>query len=61
MKRRILAGILLMLASLIGAGCGGISANGSASPATFLLPGIGQATPAPQPALPEAPLVATRH
>ena len=40
----------LLLASvipLIGAGCSGISATPSVSPLMFLMPGIGQARPAP--------------
>jgi hypothetical protein len=28
--------------ALCGAGCGGLGASGSVSPATFLLPGLGQ-------------------
>jgi len=41
-----LTGLLsLMAVMMVGAACGGISAGGSASPATFLLPGIGQNTP----------------
>ncbi|HEV8540935.1 MAG TPA: hypothetical protein VGR78_00965 [Verrucomicrobiae bacterium] len=40
------AGLLSILTvAMLGASCGGISAGGSASPATFLLPGIGQNTP----------------
>jgi hypothetical protein len=31
---------MLSVVALIGAGCGGISASQSVSPATFLLPGI---------------------
>jgi hypothetical protein len=38
---------MLIVASgaMFGAGCGGIGASGSVSPATFLLPGLGQADP----------------
>jgi len=32
-----------------GSGCGGIGASGSVSPATFLLPGIGQNAPQANP------------
>jgi hypothetical protein len=37
--------ILPGFALLLGAGCSGINATGSVSPATFLLPGIMQADP----------------
>jgi hypothetical protein len=37
---------LLAAVAFIGGGCGGLGASGSISPATFLLPGIGQNTPA---------------
>jgi hypothetical protein len=46
---------MLMLATVavIGMGCGGIGANGSVSPATFLLPGIGQVQPQNPPGGPD--------
>ncbi len=53
MKRWLVSLCLLVTASILGTGCGGISANGSASPATFLIPGIGQSCP-----LPKSPAVA---
>jgi hypothetical protein len=40
----------LLMASaivLIGGGCGGMAASGALSPLMFLLPGLGQAKPAP--------------
>jgi hypothetical protein len=37
---------LLALLSVIGAGCSGINASHSVSPATFLLPGLGRVEPA---------------
>jgi hypothetical protein len=37
----VLAGI-----AIVGSGCGGLGASGSISPASFLLPGIGQNDPA---------------
>ena len=40
-KRNVLA-VLLAGVALIGGGCGGLGASGSISPATFLLPGLGQ-------------------
>jgi hypothetical protein len=42
--------LLLVSVGTIGTGCGGVAANGSVSPATFLLPGIGQTDPQPSPA-----------
>jgi len=42
---------------LLGAGCGGVNAGGSASPASFLLPGLMQADPVPAP--PAEPASAT--
>lgn len=48
LKRNVVRTLgLLVLASvaLLGSGCGGIGAGGSVSPATFLLPGIGQTEP----------------
>lgn len=45
MNRRLLTAGLLTLAAVLITGCGGISANGSASPATFLIPGIGKIEP----------------
>jgi hypothetical protein len=44
-KRTVLLALLAAVA-FIGSGCGGLGASGSISPATFLLPGIGQNTPA---------------
>ncbi|RME91740.1 MAG: hypothetical protein D6766_11340 [Verrucomicrobia bacterium] len=54
--------LLAMLAAgvLLVTGCGGFTASPSISPATFLLPGLGQANPAeaaPTPA-PEPPVTA---
>jgi len=44
------AGLLALAAATgLGAGCGGIGASGSVSPATFLLPGLGHVPP-PSPA-----------
>ena len=42
----------LALPLLAGAGCGGFSASHSISPATFLLPGLVQSQPAPEPVSP---------
>jgi hypothetical protein len=42
--------LLLPCFAALGAGCGGIGANGSVSPATFFLPGIGQVAPQQSPA-----------
>jgi hypothetical protein len=39
--------IIPALALLLVTGCSGINASGSVSPATFLLPGLGQAQPEP--------------
>jgi hypothetical protein len=40
--------ILILLApALLASGCGGFAASKSVSPATFLLPGFGQADPQP--------------
>jgi hypothetical protein len=36
------ASIALAAVALLGMGCGGLGASGSISPATFLLPGLGQ-------------------
>jgi len=60
LNRKLLAWVVAPLFVLLGTGCGGISASRSVSPATFLLPGLMQATPkAADPispaALPEAP------
>ncbi len=47
-KRDVLwaGGMLMLLAvAALGSGCGGLGASGSVSPATFLLPGLGQAEP----------------
>jgi len=41
---------------LLGTGCGGVNAGGSASPASFLLPGLMKADPVPaSPADPAPP------
>jgi hypothetical protein len=37
--------LMLVAVALIGAGCGGINASQSVSPATFLMPGILKNTP----------------
>jgi hypothetical protein len=47
---------LLAFSGLFGAGCSGINAGGSVSPATFFLPGIMKADPAPSP---DAPVFAS--
>ncbi len=44
---KILRVVLYPAILLLGAGCGGISASKSVSPATFLLPGLLQTGPAP--------------
>jgi hypothetical protein len=49
-KRNVLRGgaILILIApALLTSGCGGFAATKSVSPATFLLPGFGQADPRP--------------
>lgn len=48
-KRKILL-TLFATAALLGAGCGGLGASGSISPATFLLPGLGHIAPQQVPA-----------
>lgn len=40
-KRNVLA-VLLAGVAVLGIGCGGLGASGSISPASFLLPGLGQ-------------------
>lgn len=40
----------------LGSGCGGLGASGSVSPATFLLPGIGQAEPQSIPSETDQPI-----
>ena len=42
---------------VLGTGCSGINASGGVSPATFLLPGLGQTEPQgrPSPVAPTAP------
>lgn len=40
---------ILLVASLLGSGCGGIAASPSVSPLMFLVPGMGQAQPRPVP------------
>ena len=47
---------LLPVVALMGAGCGGISAGQSVSPATFLMPGILKNCPCP-PSSTNAPLL----
>jgi hypothetical protein len=50
---------LLAALTVLGAGCGGINASQGVSPATFLLPGLMQADPAPADSVnPVAPLPA---
>jgi hypothetical protein len=43
---------LVAILGLFNAGCSGINAGGSVSPATFFLPGLMKADPAPSPAAP---------
>lgn len=59
LTRRLAAiSALLLLTVLWGSGCSGINASGSVSPATFLLPGLGQTEPAAAPvAEPVSPAV----
>jgi len=65
----LLLAIIPVFVLVLGAGCSGINATGSVSPATFFLPGLGQQArpepvqPAdPVPALSETPsLVAQSH
>jgi hypothetical protein len=45
--------MLPLLALLACAGCSGINTQQSVSPATFLMPGLMQADPAPAPTTPE--------
>jgi hypothetical protein len=56
-KRNVLRGgtaLILLVPALLAAGCGGFAASKSVSPATFLLPGLGQVEPQPNsPAAPE--------
>ena len=53
--------IIPVFALLLATGCSGINASGSVSPATFLLPGLGQARPEPvQPTVP-VPASETAH
>jgi hypothetical protein len=49
MKRRSSCFCLMLAGSLawLTTGCGGFSGSHSISPATFLLPGLGQVTPKP--------------
>ena len=52
-KKNVLRTVALLILAVfagLGTGCGGIGASGSVSPATFLLPGLGQVQP--QPAFP---------
>jgi hypothetical protein len=55
-KRNVLLALIAAVA-FIGAGCGGLGASGSVSPATFLLPGIGHQSPAPAPEEPKREMV----
>jgi hypothetical protein len=52
-KNMLLA--LIAAVALIGGGCGGLGASGSVSPATFLMPGLGQTTPKAAPSQELAP------
>ena len=48
--------IIAVAIVVLGTGCSGIRTSGSVSPATFLLPGLGQVQPAPAgPAVPSSP------
>jgi hypothetical protein len=49
--------VLLPALSFLGAGCSGINTSGSASPATFLLPGLLKADPPPAKSEPTLPAV----
>lgn len=51
-KRNVLLAFAAAIA-IFGSGCGGLGASGSVSPATFLLPGLGQAAPKAPEASPE--------
>jgi hypothetical protein len=51
LKSRWLRLAILLTPGLLGAGCSGINATGTMSPATFFLPGLGQ-TQRPAPASP---------
>jgi hypothetical protein len=47
---------MLLLCLLLVTGCSGVNATGTVSPLMFLVPGLGQASPATMPAAsPEAP------
>jgi hypothetical protein len=50
--KHILASVALAAALLLGTGCSGINASRSVSPASFFLPGLMQAKPPAEPALP---------
>ena len=62
--RRLAVGVAIPVLGLLTAGCGGFSGSHTVSPATFLLPGFMQTTPAPSPdavapaALPSTPILA---
>ena len=45
LKRNLFQLALATFVAGLGMGCGGLSASQSISPATFLLPGLGQTTP----------------
>ena len=49
LRVRALSLAFLVGVLFLGAGCSGINASGSVSPATFLLPGLGQTAPAKAP------------
>jgi hypothetical protein len=50
--------LLALVIPLIGGGCAGISATPAISPLMFLLPGLGQAKPAPPPNAPSTQMAA---
>jgi hypothetical protein len=56
MERKILWLVLVPMAGMLLTGCGGINASHSVSPASFFLPGLGEAKPVPAPSqAPSAP------
>lgn len=58
-KSKTLLAILSTGALLMNAGCSGINASHSISPASFFLPGLLKAEPPPAPASPIPPTVPT--
>jgi len=56
MKSLLLASII----ALVGGGCGGIAATPAFSPLMLLLPGLGQAKPAPSQNAPSTQLASNR-